>query len=149
MERTRYGARPACRAIDGQRIAPCLMASHSENVMFMQIVENISLALPGAVLPRRRRSIRQVLTRPGSGGICENRTLSGASYCREGCPRESAEREIYSQAFGNVLLTDWIPACAGMTMARECGHQVRNRGRLPLRDVKNEDRSDYVHENAG
>jgi hypothetical protein len=89
LARTRYGARPARRAIDGQRIAPCLMASHSENVKFMQIVENISLALPRAVLPRRRRSIRQVLTRLGSGGICENRTLSGASHSREACPRES------------------------------------------------------------
>ena len=33
--------------------------------------------------------------------------------------------------------------------ARECGHQVRNRGNLAPRDVKNEDRSDYVYENKG
>jgi hypothetical protein len=68
-------------------------------------------------------------------------------HSREACPRKRGERESAAQAFGNASLTDWIPACAGMAMAREHGHQVRNKGSLPLRDVKNDDRSDYVYEN--
>jgi hypothetical protein len=68
-------------------------------------------------------------------------------HSREACPRERGEPESTAQAFRNASLTDWIPACAGMAIAREHGHQVRNRGSLPLRDVKNEDRSDYVYEN--
>jgi hypothetical protein len=68
-------------------------------------------------------------------------------HSHEACPRKCGELESTAQAFGNASLTDWIPACAGMTMTRECGHQFRNRGSLPLRDVKNDDRSDYVYEN--
>jgi hypothetical protein len=66
-------------------------------------------------------------------------------HSREACP--PGERESTTQASGNASLMDWVPACAGMTMARECGHQVRNRGSLPLRDIKNEDRSGDVYEN--
>jgi hypothetical protein len=68
-------------------------------------------------------------------------------YSCDACLRKRGERESTAQAFGNASLTDWIPACAGMAMAREHGHKVRNKGSLPLRDVKNKDRSDYVYEN--
>jgi hypothetical protein len=70
-------------------------------------------------------------------------------HSRETCPRERRERESTAQAFRNASLTDWISVCGGMTTARECGHQVRSRGSLPLRDVKNEDRSGDVYENNG
>jgi hypothetical protein len=70
-------------------------------------------------------------------------------HSREACSRKRGERDSAAQAFGNASLTDRIPTCAEMTMAREWGHQVRNLGNLPLRDVKNDDRSDYVYENKG
>ena len=58
-------------------------------------------------------------------------------HSREACPRERGEREsATAQAIRNASLTDWIPACAGMAMARECGDQVRNRGSLPLEMLK-------------
>jgi hypothetical protein len=57
-------------------------------------------------------------------------------HSREACAREHGERESAAQAFGNASLTDWIPACAGMITARECGDQVRNRGSLPLEMLK-------------
>jgi hypothetical protein len=82
-----------------------LMASNDEDAMFMEIIEGSSLAHPGAIVPRRRGNIRQVVTRPGSAVICESPDALKYSHSRAS--------EFTPQAFGNPLLTDWIPRLRG------------------------------------
>jgi hypothetical protein len=65
---------------------------------------------------------------------------------------EMTEKNLSTQMAptdGNaVLMRGKIPASASYD-AQECSHQSPKRGTLALRDVKNEDRSDYVYENKG
>jgi hypothetical protein len=48
-----------------------------------------------------------------------NQVRQTTRHSREDCPREGGERESTPQPLGNGLVTYWIPAFAGMTVAAQ------------------------------
>jgi len=105
------------------------MASNGENTMFTQIIKDSSLTLPGAIVPRRRGSIRQVVTRPDRAVICESRTRSSAVIPVQAWIHRASLRKCATDRLDSRLRGEW-PGLANMVIKSEIG------GAYPLEMLK-------------